>query len=578
MEGSELLITVLGGVALLLWSVRMVRTGMMRAFGAPLRALLAKTSSSTTRAFAAGVGATGLLQSSTATALLVASFAGRRLIALPAALAIMLGADVGTALVAQVYSIDFKWVWAGLMFLGVVLFNASEDDRVRGSGRILIGFGLMLLGLTVIGHVAAELRDSKILHAVLASLGTEQLPVLAVLVAALTTWLAHSSLAMVLLVMSLAGGGMIDSRLAIGLVLGANLGGAIVPFAALSGSAPLARRVALGNLLLKAGCVLVALPFVGWAAAALARVSPDAARIAVNFHLLFNVVLALAALPLLGLLANAAMRLLPDPQSTVVNRRTPRHLDANVLDTPSEALACAMRETLFMGDIVLDMLKRALRAIESNDPKLVKDVEKDDNDVDALHEAIKLYLIRASKADMGLEDSRRYVEVLTFTTNLEHIGDIIDKNLMELASKKIRKRYAFSPEGWAELRTFHARVVDHMRLALNVFATRDIALARRLLREKTTMRAAEFEAADRHFARLREGRAQSIETSSIHLDIIRDLKRINSHLTSVAYPILEAAGELASSRLRNSQAAQEASPGAQSTEGTAAAVPRGSRA
>jgi phosphate:Na+ symporter len=122
---------------------------------------------------------------------------------------------------------------------------------------------------------------------------------------------------------------------------------------------------------------------------------------------------------------------------------------------------------------------------------------------------------------------------------------------MELAAKKIKKRYSFSPEGWGELQVFHGRVVDHMRLSLNVFATRDVALARRLLREKTAMRAAEFEATDRHFARLKEGRAQSIETSSIHLDIVRDLKRINSHLTSVSYPILDAAVELTQSRLRD---------------------------
>jgi phosphate:Na+ symporter len=209
-----------------------------------------------------------------------------------------------------------------------------------------------------------------------------------------------------------------------------------------------------------------------------------------------------------------------------------------------------------MGDIVLDMLQRALPAIEGTDMAAVRDIEKADDSVDALHEAIKLYMIRASKADMGQEDSRRYVEILTFTTNLEHIGDIIDKNLMELAGKKIKKRYAFSPEGAAELRVFHGHVVDHMRLALNVFATRDVALARRLLREKTTVRIAEFEATDRHFSRLKEGRAQSIETSSIHLDIIRDLKRINSHLTSVAYPILEAVGELAQSRLLDASSAK----------------------
>ncbi len=579
MEGSELLVTLMGGVALLLWSVRMVRTGMTRAFGASLRSLLGKACSNRAKAFAVGVGVTGLLQSATATALLLASFASRKLVTLPLALAIMLGADVGTALVAQVYSIEIKWIWAALLFIGVVLFNASEKDHIRGGGRILIGFGLMLLGLTIIGQVSGQLRDSPILHLILSSLGSERVPLLAVLTAAAMTWLAHSSLAMVLFVMSLASGGAIDGKLAVALILGANLGGAIVPFAALSGSAVAARRVVLGNLVIRAVCVALALPFVGVLAVTIANLSPEPARLAVNFHLAFNLALALVALPLLGLLAQLVTRVLPEPVSNVADRRTPRHLDPSVLDTPSEALACAMRETLAMGDIVLDMLKRALAAIEGNDMKAVKDVEKADNDVDALHEAIKLYLIRASKADMGQEDSRRYVEVLTFTTNLEHIGDIIDKNLMELAAKKIKKRYAFSPEGSAELRIFHGRVIDHMRLALNVFATRDVVLARRLLREKTTMRTAEFEATDKHFARLKEGRAQSIETSSIHLDIVRDLKRINSHLTSVAYPILEAAGELSQSRLRDTPpvAAEPAGP-LHPNEADVAASPRPTRA
>src|SRR5690606_34511554 len=242
-------------------------------------------------------------------------------------------------------------------------------------------------------------------------------------------------------------------------------------------------------------------------------------------------------------------RSLPTP-ARAPDRSVPQHLDSSVLDTPSEALGCAMRETLRVGDIVLDMLRKSLTAIEGNDLKIVKELEKADDDVDALHEAIKLYLIRASKNELDDEESRRYYEILTFTTNLEHIGDIIDKNLMDVAAKKIKKRYSFSSEGLAELKRLHGDVVDNMRLALNVFATRDVTLARRLVIEKTTMRAKEFEAADRHFARLKQGRAESIETSAIHLDIIRDLKRINSHLTAVAYPILEVAGELRESRLR----------------------------
>ena len=547
MAGSELLLTLLGGVALLLWGVRMVRTGLTRAFGAPLRSVLNKASRSRLTAFGAGVGVAGILQSSTATALLLASFAGRGLVTLPVALAIMLGADVGTTLVAQIFAFDIKWLWTVAAIGGVVLFSAAQDDRIRNLGRIGIGLGLMLLALTVLGTVSGAMRDSPTVTALLTALGSE--PAIAVLVAAVLTWLAHSSLAVVLFVLSLAAGGAIGPVLALALVLGANLGGAVAPLTALTGSPVAARRVPLGNLVARGSVGLAMVPFLGLAVTALGYLSDDPGRLVLNFHTAFNLIVALVFLPLLALLAKLVTWMQPTPAGAP-DRAVAHHLEASVLDTPSEALGCAMRETLRVGDVVLEMLRKSLAAIEGNDLKLVKELEKADDDVDALHEAIKLYLIRASKTEMDDRESRRYYEILTFTTNLEHIGDIIDKNLMELASKRIKKRYSFSPEGLAELKRFHGRVVDNMRLALNVFATRDVTLARRLLMEKTSMRSDEFEAAERHFARLKEGRPESIETSAIHLDIIRDLKRINSHLTAVAYPILEAAGELRETRLR----------------------------
>ena len=547
MHGSELLLTLLGGVTLLIWGVRMVRTGLTRAFGAPLRSVLNKASKNRLTAFGAGVGVAGVLQSSTPTALLIGSFAGRGLVALPVALAIMLGADVGTTLVAQVFAFDIKWLWTVATISGVVLFSASHGDRSKNLGRIAIGVGLMLLALSVLGTVSGALRDSPSVTMLLTALGTE--PAIAVMVAAVLTWVSHSSLAVILFVLSLAAGGVIGPVLALALVLGANLGGAVAPLTALAGSPVTARRVPFGNLLARGAIGIALVPFLPWAVTLMGYISDDPGRLVLNFHTGFNILVAIVFLPLLTPLAQFVTWMLPVPADTP-DRAVPHHLENSVLDTPSEALGCAMRETLRVGDIVLDMLRKSLTAIEGNDLRIVKELEWADDDVDALHEAIKLYLIRASKNELDDEESRRYVEILTFTTNLEHIGDTIDKNLMDLAHKKIKKRYSFSPEGLAELKRFHARVVDNMRLALNVFATRDVTLARRLLMEKTVMRVKEFEASDRHFARLKAGRAESIETSAIHLDIIRDLKRINSHLTAVAYPILEAAGELRESRLR----------------------------
>lgn len=550
MAGFHLIVEFAGAVALLLWGVRMVRTGMTRAFGDVLRRALATCSRNRFTAFGAGVFITGLLQSSTATALLLSSFAGRGLIALPVALAVMLGANVGTTVTAQVFSFDVYWLATAALALGVFTFMTSSADRPRNLGRIAIGLGLMLLSLQLLGTAIAPIRQSPLFLTIMEALHDE--PVLAFLLAAIVTWLVHSSLSTVLLVMSLTASGVIALPVALAMVLGANVGGAIGPLVDQTAGAPAARRVALGNLAMRLMAAVAVLFFTARLAPWFTTLEPGAARAVVNFHLVFNVVAAVAGLPLIGVVSWACMRLLPDAPPSEDSSQ-PRYLDPNALETPSEAMACAMRETLHLGDRIEEMLRRSIEAFERNDARLVKEVERSDDSVDRLYEAIKLYLISASRAEMSLEESQRSAEILTFVTNLEHIGDIIDKNLMELAAKKIRNRWMFSSEGMDELRAFHRLVMDNLKLALNIFAMRDLTLARRLAASKTALREAEHRAAESHFARLRQGRPESIETSSVHMDIVRDLKRINGHLTSVAYPILEAAGELADTRLRPSE-------------------------
>jgi len=550
MHGVETVLNVLGSVALLLWGVRMVRTGLTRAFGAALRRAIAACSRNRVTAFLGGIAVTGLLQSSTATSLLVSSFAGRGLIPLSIAFAVMLGADIGTTVAAQVLSFDLGWVSPLLIGAGVIAFLSSEQDKARHLGRVAIGLGLMLLSLKLLAGATQPLRSAPAFMAMLQGLQDEY--VIAVVVGTLATWFAHSSLSIVLLVMSFAGSGLIEPKLALALVIGANIGGALAPYMAQSGADVAARRVPLANLMTRAIVGVALLPFLGQAVDWLMLVDASATRLPVNFHTAFNVLASLVFLPLVDVVAWACRRLLPD-KPVPDDPSKPRHLDPNVLDSPAEALGCALRETLNLGDRVADMLRQTIEVLERNDPKAVKAIEAADDAVDQLYEAIKLYLVQVSRNELGEEDGKRYVEILTFTTNLEHIGDIIDKNLMELAGKRIKNRLAFSAEGLGELKAFHARVLENLRLALNVFTTRDLALARRLVAEKTAIRELEGKAADSHFARLREGRTESMETSSIHMDVIRDLKRINGHLTSVAYPILEAAGELADTRLKEAQ-------------------------
>ena len=543
---TTVIIHLLGGVALLLWGLRMVRTGIMRAFGGDLRRTLGRAMSSRPRAFASGVGVTALLQSSTATALMVASFAERGLVATAPALAVMLGADVGTALVAQILSVDVSWLSPLLVLLGVFGFQTAASSLRRDLGRAAVGLGLMLLALQLIVHASDPIRDSATLKAILSGLGQE--PVLAVFFGALLTWLAHSSLATILLVMSLATSGLVPLPLALAIVLGVNAGAAIPALVATWRGEIGARRVARGNAAFRWIGVALVLPLLPFAAALAPMASAEIGRQVVAFHLAFNLVIAIVFLPFLTPIARLIERLLPTPD-VPADPSLPRHLDQNALESPPVAIAAAQREALRMGDALEGMLRDSMTVFRNDDRKLVSDISRRDDVIDGLHEAIKRYLTQISREVMGPQDGKRVMEIIVFSTNLEHVGDIIDKNLMELAQKKIKNHLAFSPEGLAEIADLHGRVLQTLKLSLAAFVGGDVSIARRLISEKTMFRDSERKAAERHLERLQSGRVESIETSSLHLDVLRDLKRIHSHLIAVAYPILEDAGELRPSRL-----------------------------
>jgi phosphate:Na+ symporter len=540
--GSIVLLDLMGGVALLLWGLHMVLSGVLRAFGPDLRRFLSKALGNRFTAFAAGLGLTALLQSSTATGLMTASLAADGVVSLVPALAIMLGANVGTTLIVQLLSFNITAIAPALFIVGLVTFRAGGGSLARAVGRVAIGLGLTLLALHILLGTLAPAEQAPEVRTLLGAITND--PVLCILIAAALTWAAHSSVAVVLLVMSLAYSQFVTAPAALALVLGANLGSAINPLleAGVRGD-PASRRLPVGNLLNRLIGVLIALPFLGPIARELATLQPDAAKMTAEFHMLFNVALAVLFIGLLDPVAWLLVRLLPEKKQTA-DASVPRYLDEAALENPPLALANAARETLRMGDIVETMLREVMAALLNNDRKLATDVSRLDNVVDRLNEAIKLYITKLTRDSLDEREGRRAMEIVSFTINLEHIGDIIDKNLCELAAKKIKRRYQFSAEGAAELTAFHKRVVESLQAAFGIFMTGDVEAARKLLREKTALRRAELDAADRHFERLREGRPESLETTSLHLDILSDLKRIHSHICSVAYPVLEAAGEL----------------------------------
>jgi phosphate:Na+ symporter len=544
--GSLVLLDLMGGVALLLWGLHMVHSGILRAFGPNLRLLLAKALSNRFAAFGAGLGLTALLQSSTATALITSSFTSEGLVSLVPALAIMLGANVGTTLIVQILSFNIAAVAPVLFLIGLVAFRSGARSRIKDIGRVFIGLGLMLLALHILLNTLAPAENAPGVRVFMNAITGD--PVLCILFAAIVTWLVHSSVASVLLIMSLAYAHFVTPYAALALVLGANLGSAINPI--VEGARrdnPASYRLPLGNLVNRLAGILLVAPFLQPIADLLISWQPDVAKATALFHIAFNVVTALLFIGLLDGMARLLKALLPE-RAKATDPSGPRYLDESALETPSLALADAARETLHMGDHVEIMLRKVMAAMMTNDRALVDQVSQMDNSVDSLDEAIKLYITKLTRGSLDEREGQRAMEIVSFAINLEHIGDIIDKNLSELATKKIKRRFQFSAEGAEELSTFHKRTMDSLRIAFGVFMSGDVNEARKLLAEKAALRNAELAATERHLDRLREGRPETIETTSLHLDVLRDLRRIHSHICSVAYPVLDATGELAAYR------------------------------
>jgi phosphate:Na+ symporter len=544
------LLNLLAAIALLVWGTHIVRTGVLGVFGENLRLVLSRSLGNRARAMFAGLGVTSVVQSSTATCLIVASFVGKGLVGTGAALAVMLGADVGTAVMAVVFSFDLSWLSPLLIFVGVVLFITRQHGVAGRIGRVLIGLGLITLALQLIVGATRPLTTSPAMRALLLALPSDVM--LDLLVGALLTVLSYSSLAIVLLTATLASSGMLPTPVALGLVLGANVGSGVLAMLATGGASPQVRRLPLGNLVFKVTGALIAMPLLPYALDFLAREVPEVHQQVVLFHLGFNIALALLFIGFVDVVGRLVDRWLVERRQDAAGSR-PRHLDPVALATPSLAISCAAREALHQADVVETMLRGVLPVIRHNDLALAEQLRKMDDTVDELYSAIKFYLTQISREALSERESRRWTDIVSFVINLEHIGDIIERVLQDVEDKKIRRNRSFSDAGMAEICHLHEQLLGNLRLGMSVFLDGHVRDAKKLLEEKARFRGLELEYAANHIARLRDNTAQSIETSALHLELISELKRINSHICSIAYPILESAGALTQTRIRQSQ-------------------------
>ncbi|WNJ88844.1 Na/Pi cotransporter family protein [Bosea sp. 685] len=543
---TQILLALAGEVALLLWSVQFVTAGVSAALGSRLRSLLADGLNSRWRAFAAGVIVTAGLQSSTATAMMIASFAEVGLIALVPALAMMLGANVGTTLIVQFVAFDTSTAIPLLLLGGYVGLRRFSGVTPRECCRAVFGLGLMLLALRLMQATMQPVEHSQTLKVVLGALSQD--PLVALLLAALLSWAAHSSVAAILVVMSLAGAGVIGLETVLAMVLGCNLGTAMNPLIQSLKGNPSSRRVPVGNVANRLIGCLLGLAMLPLLVPQLERLAISPLQVAAFAHLIFNLIMALVFLAPLPAIAGLLMRGFPDASPDSDPARS-RYLDRSALRTPAIALSNATREVLRMADVVEEMLAASQDAFASNDTGKILQISRTDDVLDSLYNQIQLYVGAIRHDALSEAEEDRLNALLSLAINLEHVGDIIEKNLMQMAGKRIRDQRRLPADDLERISGMHGRLRDHLRLAVNVFISQDEAMAKRLMHEKEMFRDLERDAVERHLAQMRTGRAEALAVSALQLDITRDLKRIDGHIAATVHGLLERRGLLQSSRL-----------------------------
>lgn len=553
MSGSFVLLNLAGAVALMLYATRLVKTGVERAYGHILRQRLRATMRNPFMAVLAGTGLAIALQSSTAVTLLVGSFAGSGIVSGLAGQLAVRGAEIGSALVAKLLTFDLSMLVPLLLVIGTFLFMGSERRSWQQNGRIIVGVGLLILSLRMMGEASVPLRDSPLLPQILEYFSHDS--VTAFLIAAAMTWAFQSSIAAILLMATLASQGIISHDLGIVLALGVNLGSSGIAPMLTRGAEPAVRVVPVGNLLMRGAGSVVMLALVMMFRPDLAFLGADAGARVVNAHILFNVIILLLGMPLAGLVYRASELMVGMTRSgggaAAHEEARFTALDQTALDNPPQAIANATREVMRICETVDQLLAGIIHLYEDADEARIAAFAARDDEVDSRHAAVKLYLARVTRNQLSDHDALRTQELLGACVRLEQVGDIIVRNMLVHVRKKMELGLSFAPEGWRDLVAFHAAVLANARMAFNVLVSHDIGTAWQLVQEKDRLREREKAISQAHFLRLRDGTPQSIETSSIHLDTIRDLKQINSLLTSMAYPVLEEHGLLSSSRLKN---------------------------
>lgn len=527
----------MGGMGLLLYGMNMLSGGLQKIAGANLRNILSSLTQNRLVGMIIGALVTVLFQSSTATAVILVGLASASVITLRQTLGVILGADIGTTVTAQLIALKVTEISLPIVGIGAAIIFFTKRDRYQRIGQVLAGFGMLFLGLKIMADTMYPLREEPVFLHLMMTIG--DIPLLAILSAAVFTSLLFSSAAAVGIIMIFAISDMVSLHSAIYLLFGANIGTTFTAILTSLGGNREAKRVAMAHFFFKVAGVLIFLPFVPQIKAFVQMLTPNVGFQVANVHTFFNIGIALIFIPFTNQMAQFLTWLVPDEKVEVDVDLKPRYLDTHLISTPSIAMGVASKEIGRVFDQVVAMVDGIRDLFEKNCPGELEKMKRAEDVVDELSTATKQYLAMVLRQPLSTPEFNRCMGLMHLCTDLEHIGDIIDKNVNRLAKKKIDHCCDFSVEGWEELTIMHARVCALTERTRDAFVQNDRETARQAIRLAPNIKRMERELRRMHLHRLAMGVQRTEETSAIHLDLINAFLGISDRVRSLAVATAE---------------------------------------
>ncbi len=519
---NQELITLLGASALLVYSIDELSKSVQYLAGNRFRVWINTFGENRLYGIFLGIVFAILLTSSSAVTVMLVGLANARLMSIPQVFSVTLGASIGSTFIVHLFAIKIADYGLLLIAVGVILSSLSSSDRIDRMARCSLFMGIMFFAMSLLGESGKTLEKNELFQYVIQYFHDR--PLVSLCISGVFTAVIHSSAATIAFVMSLMTAQHGTVYEAFPWMLGANLGTTATAYFASFKSGQLGKQAALGHLVCKVVGVAICLPFMHELSQGCEYLVGDLGRQIALSHTLFNVIVAVLFFPFISVGVRLVQKLVPEAEKE--KQFEFQYLDQRTLESPELALAQAQREILRVSDTVEQMVEKSIHLFKGSNEREIESLKAMDQVVDFLNKGIKLYLTKMSQGDMTPEQVQKEFELLLRTNDLENIGDIIDKNILELARKHIKKGYKFSEEGWNEIMTFHAKVVECLRISTAYFTSHDRALAAKLMVLHQQIEDLTLDLSENHVQRLHRGVKQSMDTTSVHLDLIGNLQRI----------------------------------------------------